>query len=221
MSTSVDSQIKESTQGNIVVSEPSSLVRVLPFALPLPQSALHGWDEPILEDKEQVLPPTGIGGEVVVVGTITMMKQSAIIWFGWGKIQPGGNGDKKESEATTNIVGKGVPSMGPLVVAMPRTNYKGAFSSGGANNNQGESSCSQLIGGDSEDQLIGWQMASRLSQRVGHPVFVSCSLTTSMTGMESLATGLDRNSLCSRTAALTEREIGRLLGKYSQQQTTP
>jgi len=103
-----------------------------------------------------------------------------------------------------------VPSMGPLVVAMPRTNYQGAFSA-----NEGESSCSQLISGDSEDQLIGWQMASRLTQRVGHPVFVSCSLAADTAGMEGLVAGLDRNSLCHRTAALAEREVGRLLGEQS------
>ena len=69
---------------------------------------------------------------------------------------------------------KGTPTMGQLVVAMPRTSYKGAFGT-----NDREASCSQLIGSVSnEDQMLGNQMASRLSTKSGMAIFVSCQLSS-------------------------------------------
>mmetsp|Transcript_1211 Transcript_1211/g.1538 ORF Transcript_1211/g.1538 Transcript_1211/m.1538 type:complete len:97 (-) Transcript_1211:527-817(-) len=84
MPTSAEMGVKEDTNQNIIVSGKSSLVRIIPFALSIPPSTLQGWDEPVIEeDKEQQLTQTS---EVGVVGTLTMMEKSAIIWLGWGKL---------------------------------------------------------------------------------------------------------------------------------------
>jgi hypothetical protein len=117
--------------------------------------------------------------------------------------------------AATNL------SMGPLLVAMPRTQYRGAFS------DSTEASTSKLIGGgdggagDGHEgmttstsdaagtEMMARQMAARLAQRLGVSVFVSCSLTE---GAPATATeGVDREMIQHRAAALAEREIGRLL----------
>jgi hypothetical protein len=103
--------------------------------------------------------------------------------------------------------------MGPLIVAMPRMAYRGAFA-------DSEPSTSKLIGssdaavdsqaGDNSDDadMIGRQMASRLSQRAACPVLVSCSFA----GAPAMARqGVDQGTIQQRAAALAEREIGRLL----------
>jgi hypothetical protein len=98
--------------------------------------------------------------------------------------------------------------MGPLIVAMPRTKYAGAFCE-----SSGEASTSKLIGTpEEEDEMIGRQMSSRLSQRSGLSVFVSCSFAGAPPAMA--AQGVDPagvGAIQHRAAALAEREIGRLL----------
>ena len=106
------------------------------------------------------------------------------------------------------LCGAGTPVMGPLVVAMPRTKF-----AGGRGNNE-DTPCSQLISGPSdEEMMVGWQMASRLSRRIGWPIFVSCSLGSNVTGMES--SGPDRDNFeggsAQRAAAFAEREVGKIL----------
>jgi len=110
--------------------------------------------------------------------------------------------------------------MGQLVVAMPRTNYKGAFATG-----LKEASCSQLVGSaSSEDQMLANQMASRLSLRSGMAIFVSCQLSCTTTSSTTAITnnnininniesdtGLDSEFLTHRAAALAENEIWRIL----------
>lgn len=96
--------------------------------------------------------------------------------------------------------------MGPLIVAMPRTKYSGAFG-------DQEPSTSKLIGTESEDdEMIGRQMASRLSQRTGYSVLVSCSFAGAP---EMAKQGVDPSSIQHRAAALAEREIGRLLQQHA------
>lgn len=98
--------------------------------------------------------------------------------------------------------------MGPVVVGMPRTKYQGAFSDGR------EGTCSSLVGGDScDDQVLTSQMASRLSQRVGLPIFVSGDLSSNYHVVlgDELLSGLDPSLVAQRAAALAEREVGRLL----------
>jgi Proteasome assembly chaperone 4 len=91
--------------------------------------------------------------------------------------------------------------MGPLIVAMPRTRYQGFEAIG--------DSTSKLIGCESEDdEMMARQMSSRLSQRLGIPIFVSCSFA----GASPLACeGVDEGMIRHRAAAWAEREIYRLL----------
>jgi hypothetical protein len=92
--------------------------------------------------------------------------------------------------------------MGPLMVAMPRLSYQGAFSSD-------EASTSKLVGDEAEDsEILASQIASRLSQRLQVPVFVSCSFDNA----PSIRGGaLEAGILLQRAAALAEREVWRIL----------
>lgn len=93
--------------------------------------------------------------------------------------------------------------MGPLVVAMPRTQYQGAFSA------EREASSTKLVGSDAEDEeLLCRQMASRLSTKLGVSVLVSGSLAKTP---GPSAQGLDQDTMQHRAAALAEQEIYRLL----------
>ena len=103
--------------------------------------------------------------------------------------------------------------MGPLVVSMPRTNY----SSFG---NADETACSQLIGGQSEEEmLLGWQMAGRLSKKVGWPVFISTSLVETFTN--TTAGGSDTSDIdgslmggsmvALQAASYAEKEVARII----------
>ena len=172
------------------VEEVSPRIQVLHFAVELPLTAMQGFDEPAPRVPVNV-------GDMGVVGTITLLNKSAMIWFGWGRIQ-------HQSDKTA----RGIPIMGQVVIAMPRTTYKGAFA------NSHESSSSQLVGGGEEDQMIGGQMACRLSQRLGFPIIVSCCLASEGVQMETLLSGLDRSSVAQRAAALAEREVARLLTEH-------
>lgn len=94
--------------------------------------------------------------------------------------------------------------MGPLLAAMPRTDYKGAFSG------NLDASNTRLVGGDDEEvEMIARQMASRLSRRLQIPVLVSCSFE----GAPDVITqqGIDSKELQHRAAALAEREIAAVL----------
>ena len=179
-------------QSENVVVEAQPRIKVLHFAVELPPSAMQGYDEPS--------PRTPVpSGDSAVVGTITLLNKSAMVWFGWGRIQ---------QQHADQVTANGVPTMGQMVVAMPRTKYKGAFAH--------ESSCSQLVGGQEEDEIMGGQMATRLSQRLGYPIFVSCSLSSGEGMDETLFSGLDSSTVAQRAAALAEREVARLLQKNEQ-----
>lgn len=89
------------------------------------------------------------------------------------------------------------------MVAMPRTNYQGAFSSAK------EVSSSKLIGDEAQDtEMMARQMASRLTRRLGVPVFVSCSFENAPS---SLLEGVDEGMIQHRAAALAEKEVWRIL----------
>ena len=109
--------------------------------------------------------------------------------------------------------------MGQVVVSMPRTNYKGAFGKGST-----EPSCSQIIGSsNSDDQMLGSQMASRLSIRSGLAVFVSCQLSSSSAGGEmdgsTWGAEMDGDLVAHRAAALAEKEVWKILQQQQQQCT--
>lgn len=106
-------------------------------------------------------------------------------------------------------------SMGPFVVAMPRSSYQGAFSADGPT--------SKLIGaasGDIQSEMIACHMAERLSNRLQMAVFVSCSLEDPPSLMGCDGT-MERHMLRSRAGALAEREVFRRLeGRLGQQTST-
>jgi hypothetical protein len=114
----------------------------------------------------------------------------------------------------------GAPVMGQVVVAMPRTNYKGAFGNEGSN----EPSCSQIIGStNSDDQMLATQMASRLSTRSGLAVFISCQLSSTSSGSGDVDAStwgneMDGDFVAHRAAALAEKEVWRLLQQQEQEQ---
>ena len=93
--------------------------------------------------------------------------------------------------------------MGQLVVAMPRIKYKGAFA------DACEASSSQLVGGDSEDQMLAAQMATRLSAKLGYPIFVSCQLYDAT--QQEWMVGLEKSTVTQRAAAVAERKVRLLL----------
>ena len=141
-----------------------------------------------------------------VVGTVTMMgNKSSMVWMGWGSSVTTSSQDEMNRE----VIGRGLPKMGPLVVAMPRTKYQGL----GGN----ESACSQLISGENdEEMMMGWQMASRLSKKLGIAIFCSCSFgiidsgallqgDNSFDGVETI-----------KAAALAEKEVGNIISSYLQ-----
>lgn len=201
-----------------------------------------------------------------VVGTITFLPNAIMIWIGWGaslaplSLQHEQQQEQDENRQNPPQIGTGMPIMGPLVVAMPQRHYKGAFGSTSTsysnyssscsssptttrmtNAMRMESPCSQLIGGDQElEIMLGNSMAMRLAQKIGKPVYVSCSLsnacnTTSssrsnheeedaaagggggmtissiMKQQGSLDVDMEKSALVTHAAALAEQKIGKLI----------
>lgn len=186
-------------------------------------------------------------GDKAVVGTTVILNNAVMVWVGWGNIDlysskntqgellPGSFG----TGTTPAAIGYGIflnfspvtfefllpsssslgaPIMGPVVVSMPRTNYKGAFGTG-----SNEPSCSQIIGSaSSDDQMLASQMASRLTTRSGLAVFVSCQLSDSKQGFvggDGCAAGMDSEVLAHRAAALAEKEVSKILLRYQKLKT--
>ena len=202
-----------------VVHEEAPRIPVIPFAISLPKSTLQNFDDPT--PKGDVMALMGDNG---IVGSIVLLQNSVMVWVGWGKLDVSSRGDEElllkkaiaSESGTTNKTkigfGSGIPIMGQLVVAMPRTNYKGAF--GGSTT---DVPCSQIIGSaSSDDQMLASQMASRLSTRSGRAVLVSCQLSSPTTGGGSggddeWTAGLDSEMISHRAAALAEKEVWRIL----------
>lgn len=193
----------------VEVRQDAPRMDITTFAVNLPPAIVQGFDEPIVDDS------LGISlGDQGIVGTITFSKKAATIWFGWGSLQssktsgPGGNAGYGATPVGAKSLCVGTApnlSMGPLVVAMPRPRYKGSLSI------SAEPSTSKLIGYDDEgDEMVARQMSSRLSQRLGIAIFVSCSFT----GAPAMATdGVDQSIVQHRAAAFAEREVYRILNK--------
>jgi len=139
------------------------------------------------------------GSQRGIVGTITFANKAAIIWCGWGTFGP--SNQQQQQDDSIKQIGTGRPSMGPMVVAMPRYRFQGKDE---------EVSCSQLVGGGNdeqdEDQMIGWQMASRLTKEFNCPIIVSCSFVPLGEANE--------NSI--KAAALAEREIKKHLKEWKE-----
>lgn len=203
---------------------------VLPFAVPLPDSIAQGLDEPTI--KNPAIPEKGIVGSITKFGSSAMIWfgwGNVMSNQNTGTSSAGGNTDPEEqavvgsgeferrkletlkidrsywypfSQAFSPATGL---SLGPLYVAMPRTQYKGAFHSGN------EAPTSKLIGSPKEgEEMLARQMSSRLSHRLGFSILVSCCLANAPSNV-----GVDENLIQHRAAALAEREIYRILKEKS------
>mmetsp|Transcript_1782 Transcript_1782/g.2564 ORF Transcript_1782/g.2564 Transcript_1782/m.2564 type:complete len:192 (-) Transcript_1782:694-1269(-) len=141
-------------------------------------------------------------GSIGIVGTVTLMNKSAMVWVGWGHL----NNQKEEiTQNTDEQCGCGTPNMGAMCVAMPFTEYQGFKTNG-------ESPTSQLVGGEcEEDMILGLQMANRLSQKVGWPVYVSCSLGSNIGHIESFGHDATNSSLAQYATALSEKTVMKIL----------
>jgi len=175
---------------------------------------------------------SSFGGNGIVGSMVIMGNKSAMVWISWGPLDTTTTTTAKASSETIDDTknnlpsfasfGKGTPTMGQLVVAMPRTNYKGAFATGSK-----EPSCSQLVGSaSSEDQMLANQMASRLSSRSGMAIYVSCQLSATNTNTAGgsgggsgpqMSSGMDLEMLSHHAAALAETEIWRILQMHQLQ----
>lgn len=80
--TSVVSITMAEDSRTVVVEECPSRIEVLEFAVGLPPSILKGWEE---ESKK--MPTIGFDDKGIV-GTITILKNAAMIWLGWGQLVP-------------------------------------------------------------------------------------------------------------------------------------
>jgi hypothetical protein len=217
MSTSIESDVGDSTTTTtvsveeVVVDNDSStsaaVYRFLPFAIRLPVSIFQGFHEPTIMKNPTLL--TTMLQDTGIVGHVTIMKKSILIWFGWGQVEEVSS--QTEAATTTNHDNNNnnssLPAMGPFMVAMPRTNYTGAFATN-------EAATTKLIGGDNEDEeLLCRQMASRLSTKLGIAVFCSSALNASIHhSLQGMVVGGEDLSLIQhRVAALTEKKVYELL----------
>eukprot|EP01083_Nonionella_stella_P290813 989502_1 len=157
-------------------------------------------------------------GQRGIVGTITFLNtKSCMVWVGWGDII-----DSDTDGSNTTNASCGMPPMGPMCVAMPRTKFAGMSCAD-------EAPCSQMIGGENEEEVsMGTSMACRLAKKVGIPVFVSCSLergngNNAASGggggaggngaMDDLQGIVDMGALAltQHACSLAEKEIGRIV----------
>jgi hypothetical protein len=182
-------------QGDTHLHSESALFRPITFGLALPEALA-------CQAAAGSNPPSNLKllGNAGVVGSIILLKNAAMIWIGWGMVDT--RLHQLDSELT--VQGKGVPHrMGPMVVAFPRVQYQGTAT--------GEASTSQLIGGESnEDVVLSQTMAMRLTHSLGYPVYVSCSLCSSHQNQSWMA-GLDAASVTQTAAALAEKRVRALL----------
>lgn len=194
----------ENQISNLEISNDDNLIHLKSFCVPISTSIeldddfASSADNDNFDSFDESSNPKGI------VGTVTFLNQSAIVWFSWGDLTRSkkNNADKELKEKSPDIQTCGLPVMGHMVVAMPRKRYAGESSS------LSSAACSQLLGSNSEeDMMIGSQMAIRLSQYSKWPVYVSCSLSNN----ESPAGGHDGALLSQKAAALAERKIRTIL----------
>ncbi len=180
------------------VESNSANLTVIDFAVEIPQSLLSF--------------PSQNKNQRGVVGTITFLGTSAcMVWIGWGNLDIQECSDENDGvgiNSSSPVSSSGMPAMGPMVVAMPRTKYAGMSGTD-------EAPCSQLIGGDNEEEIMmSNSMACRLTQKIGKPVFVSSSLENGdgNDGLQGNAFGdMGSLELTQQASSLAEKEIGRII----------
>lgn len=78
-------------------------MRCVPFAVTLSSSTLEALDEPQTSARKV----SALVGNNGVVGTILFLKNSIIVWVGWGKIDSKTTNSTNEATAKTTVVGSG------------------------------------------------------------------------------------------------------------------
>jgi len=181
-----------------VISSDKPCMKMIPFSVAIPEGLDY-------LDPDGA-PSSNTSSASTVIGRITILGSSIMIWMGWNLPQNQSNSNTIRHE------------LGPLVIAAPplTSKYTKASTS---------SSSSQLIGSNSdEDQMLALQISTRMSKIIGIPVLVSTSLHsmsehTIEQQMGGMAIGNDENGqgsltsgpLVIRAAALAERKIKKLL----------
>lgn len=179
---------------NITSIKDTTSDQIIPFSVLIPKSSIERDDDIDKTFSQKCNLNTAAPVERCVVGTVTCMHESAMIWFGWGFTKTDA-GDGTSTKTPTSSAAE----FGGLTVAMPQS-Y-----------NDGAQACSQLLeyeapNSDADDAyMIGLQMAARLSKKLGWPIFVSCALDA-----RGLGQGV-KFGLTQRASALAEKEVGRIL----------
>ena len=138
--------------------EPTApMIQIVPFSIPIPE------DHNSLDMDPNTL--SHQRADKKVVGTITFMKSSILIWMGW-----------EIASSSSSSSSSSSPVMGPLVIATPAlASYKS------------DPSSSLLIGSNSEeDQMFATQLSKRLTKLFCKPILVSSSLHSTMNNIEMM-----------------------------------
>lgn len=182
-----------------VSEDGSSAVEIIPFAVGMGAAAEPTSNGPD-EGASHRLRAASNGLSRGIVGTILLMnKKSAYIWLGWGEVMNPVSVPTSVSDfgASTSL------SIGPLITAMPRTRYQGAFSE------DSEGSTSKLIGSDNEEEeMLARNMSAKISRKLGIPVMLSCSFDASPATLDE---GVDNDSLQHGGISKAERKIIQIL----------
>jgi hypothetical protein len=78
----------------VLVSEPQ--IPVIPFAITLPTSTLQSFDDPLPKGNS-----VSLMGNNGIVGSIVLLRNSAVVWVGWGTL------GLTEAASTKHGFGKG------------------------------------------------------------------------------------------------------------------
>ena len=201
-----------------------SLIRVIPFSVSIPAgidfldaatATATATVQVPSNDNERSSSTSSTGS--TVVGTITLMGSSIMIWMSWDFASA--NNSKNNRNAP--------PQMGPLCIAAPAPSFQRQRQRQRGKSSSSPSS-SQLIGSHSdEDQMLALQMSTRMTKLVEKPVLISSSLYSmaehtieqQMGGMAiSSSDGINNNQggitaapLVMRASALAERKVKSIL----------
>ena len=186
MATQQDTNTATSDEDTKVVLMETPQIPIIPFGVKLPAATLMGFDEPSMPSSQT--DSMSLMGDNGIVGSIILLNNSVMVWVGWGTLNVMSTTSEPAlappNTSHASSFGKGIPNMGQLTVAMPRTNYRGM------SNNNKDASTSQIIGGaNSDDNMLAAQMASRLSTKSNKAVFFLLS-----NDLSPLATNRNCNS---------------------------
>lgn len=92
------------TSSNVEVLE-TPRIPVIPFAVALPSSTLQDFDDPTPKAST-----VSMVGDNAIVGSIVLLKNSVMVWVGWGKVDLYGSGTNSVDGQAQTSFGKGTSS---------------------------------------------------------------------------------------------------------------